>query len=243
MARALNVLINMMEKLPEKAQKTIVLKLVNFGIKYYADIEVKNIDNLEKRKGKPTIYISNHLSNIDGPMINYFLHDYDVAFIAGVKLKEVKMTRLIMQALNTIEINPGTADLKAIKQAIEYLNSGGSLAIFPEGTRSRNAQMSRALKGFVLLAKMSGVDILPIALVGTDKLLPIDDDGMGKETLKKSKVTVAFGQSFSLPKKRDIDVEDFNQYLADYCMVQIAKILPESYQGYYKDKKEELLTL
>ena len=243
MARTVNFLINMVEKLPSNLQKSVILSILNLSIKYYANLEVKNIENLKDRKGKPTIYISNHLSNMDGPVLNYFLQDYDVSFIAGVKLKNVKTTRLIMQALNTIEIKPGTPDMKAIKEAIGHLKEGGSLVIFPEGTRSRSAKMNQALKGFVLLAKMSGASIMPIGLAGTEKLLPINDEGMGKETLHKAKVRISFGKPFKLPKKSDVNVSDFNQYVADYCMLQIAKNLPESYHGYYKDiKEEELLT-
>ena len=244
MARTVNILINLMEKLPEKTQRGIILKILNTSIKYYASLKVKNQNNLVERKGKPTIYIANHLSNMDGPVLNYFLQDYDVAFIAGVKLKKVKTTRLIMQALNTIEIKPGTPDMKAIKEALKHLKSGGSLVIFPEGTRSRLSKMNKALKGFVLLAKMSGASILPIGLAGTEKLLPINDSGMGKESLHKADVLVSFGEPFTLPKKSKVDVTDFNQYIADYCMLQIAKNLPESYQGYYKDfNEEELPTL
>ncbi|MFP4456679.1 MAG: lysophospholipid acyltransferase family protein [Clostridia bacterium] len=243
MARTVNFLINMVERLPEKTQKSVILKILNLSIKYYADLDVKNKSNLKDRKGKPTIYIANHLSNMDGPVLNYLLMDYDVSFIAGVKLKNVKTTRLIMQALNTIEIKPGTPDMKAIKEAIKHLKDGGSLVIFPEGTRSRTAKMNQALKGFVLLAKMSGASIMPIGLAGTEKLLPINDDGMGKETLHKAEVKVSFGELFTLPKKKDVNVNDFNQYIADYCMIQIAKNLPKSYHGYYKGiKEEELLT-
>ncbi len=243
MAKTVNFLINMVEKLPNNLQKSVILKILNLSIKYYADLKAKNIEILKDRKGKPTIYISNHLSNADGPVLNYFLQDYDVSFIAGVKLKNVKTTRLIMQALNTIEIKPGTPDMKAIKGAIKHLKNGGSLVIFPEGTRSRTAKMSQALKGFVLLGKMSGASIMPIGLAGTEKLLPINDEGMGKETLHKAKVRVSFGKPFKLPKKADVNVSDFNQYIADYCMLQIAKNLPKSYHGYYKDLKEkELLT-
>jgi 1-acyl-sn-glycerol-3-phosphate acyltransferase len=233
-----------MEKLPKKTQRKIILRILNTSIKYYANLQVKNIENLRERKGKPTIFIANHLSNMDGPVLNYFLEDYDVAFIAGVKLKKVKTTRLIMQALNTIEIKPGTPDMRAIKEAIKHLKGGGSLVIFPEGTRSREAQMNQALKGFVLLAKMSGASIMPIGLAGTEKLLPINDDGMGKESLHKADVLVSFGKPFTLPKKSKVKVADFNQYIADYCMIQIAKNLPESYHGYYKDfNEEELPTL
>jgi 1-acyl-sn-glycerol-3-phosphate acyltransferase len=244
MSLFINGLINMVDKLPENMRKSVIHSILRSSIKFYATLEVENQNVLEERKKKPTIFVANHLSNIDGPVLNMFLKKHDVAFIAGVKLKDVKITRLIMESLNTIEIKPNSPDMAAVKSAINHLKSGGSLMIFPEGTRSRTASMNRALKGFVLIAKMSGAAIVPIGLSGTDKLLPIKDSDMGRENLRKARVKVTFGDAFTLPKKRDVSVSDFNQYVADYCMLQIAKNLPESYRGYYEGlNEEELLKL
>ncbi len=241
MSQFINGIINMVDKLPENMRKSVINSILKGSIKYYANLQVENIDSIKKRKNKPTIYISNHLSNIDAPVLNLYLRKHNLAYIAGVKLKDVKITRLIMESLNTIEIKPNTPDMAAVKTAINHVKTGGSLVIFPEGTRSRSASMNRALKGFVLIAKMSNAAIVPIGLSGTDKLLPIKDSDMGRENLRKADVKVVFGEPFVLPKKKDVSVADFNQYIADYCMLQIAKNLPESYRGYYKDMNEKAL--
>ena len=125
-------------------------------------------------------------------------------------------------------------DKKAIKASVKLLKSGGSLVIFPEGSRSRGGEMAEALKGFVLLARLSGAAIVPIGLVGTEKLVPIQDGDMGNESMNEAFVQVNFGEPFVLPERTD-DIEDYNRHAADYCMKKIAALLPTAYRGIYGD--------
>ena len=66
----------------------------------------------------------------------------------------------------------GTADRGAIKQAIAELKAGRVMGIFPEGTRAEPGTLLPAEKGFALIAKQTGIPIVPIALEGTAKVLP-----------------------------------------------------------------------
>ena len=239
MSKALNNIITAVSKLPLNMRKPIVRKALNSAIHKYADLHVLGLENLKERKGKATIYISNHLSNVDAPVINLYLRPYGITFIAGVKIQTATLTRLISETISTININPGTADKKAIRESVSLLKSGGSLVIFPEGSRSRSAQMMEASKGFVLLARLSGTAIVPIGLAGTEELVPIRDGEMGNETMQEAAVRVNFGKAFVLPSKEDCPIQDYNRFAADYCMRKIAALLPASYRGYYSNPESE----
>jgi 1-acyl-sn-glycerol-3-phosphate acyltransferase len=200
----------------------------------YAEIKVINKDMIEKRKGIPTVYIGNHLSNIDGVILNNLLKDNDVAFIAGKKLSENTMTKIILEIAKKINISPNSPDKKAISEALNYLNNGGSIFIFPEGTRSRTGSMIKAKKGFLLLAKMSKAEIVPVGIQGTEKLLPINDDDMSKESFNYSKIKVNFGEPFELPMKTKENRQNWKEIATDYSMRKIAELLDPEYRGEYK---------
>jgi len=234
MSLILNMYANLSRILPKSTRVKITNKLMDKFLDKYAEIEVINKEIIEKRKGIPTIYIGNHLSNIDGVILNNLLRDNDVAFIAGKKLSKNTMTKIILETAKKINISPNSPDKRAISEAINYLKNGGSIFIFPEGTRSRTGSMIKAKKGFVLLAKMTKAEIVPVGIQGTEKLLPINGDDMSKESFNYSKVKVNFGEPFELPKKNKDNRENWKEIATEYSMRKIAELLDPEYRGEYK---------
>ena len=71
--------------------------------------------------------------------------------------------------------------------------------MFPEGTRSRTASMIEAKKGVLLIARLTKAKIVPFGLIGTEKLMPINDTDMGAEHFEYAKVDVVFGKPITSP--------------------------------------------
>ena len=69
-----------------------------------------------------------------------------------------------------IERDDPKASLKAIKEGISYIEDGFSLAIFPEGTRSKGPVPGPFQKGALKLATKPGVPIIPVSLNGSYKM-------------------------------------------------------------------------
>lgn len=206
-------------------------------LKKYASIEVHGEEIIQARTGEPTIYISNHLSNMDGIILDRLLDKNNAAFMAGVKLGQNPFTAFFLKTVNYIPINPCSADKNAIKLAIRHLKANGSIIIFPEGTRSRVGSLIEAKKGFILMVKMAKVPVVPIALEGTEKLLPINTADMAGEKLHHSDIKITVGKPFTLPEKSDIpDGTDWEDYCTSYAMYKIAEMLRPEYQGVYKIK-------
>lgn len=237
----MNTLLNSLAKLSKFLPKKLRIKLTNTVINNilnkYATIEYINKDLIKTRRGIPTIYIGNHLSNVDGIILNRLLKDNDICFMAGVKLSKNLLTNLVLETVDTIQITPNSADKKAIKNAIKHLKKGGSIFIFPEGTRSRTSSLIKAKKGFVLLAKMAKCDIVPIGLEGTEKLLPINSKDMSNEKFGYSNVKVIIGEPFSIPIKTEENKDYWINFATEYSMKKIACLLNSKYQGVYKEKK------
>ncbi|NJD01228.1 MAG: 1-acyl-sn-glycerol-3-phosphate acyltransferase, partial [Ruminiclostridium sp.] len=91
---------------------------------------------------------ANHLSNVDGIVLNKVLKKNNVTFIAGKKLNANPFTSIFMKIVKHISISPNSADRKAIKKALTVLSMGESILIFPEGTRSRTGSMIKGKRGF-----------------------------------------------------------------------------------------------
>jgi 1-acyl-sn-glycerol-3-phosphate acyltransferase len=85
------------------------------------------------------------------------------------------MTRRLFPALGLIPIDRAAARqaMAALGVAAEVLDAGHALGIYPEGTRSRDGLLHRGHTGVAQLAMMTGALIVPVGLVGTDRIQPI----------------------------------------------------------------------
>jgi len=230
----LKLLPGAMKVIPFRIRTNVVDRFINFMVDKYADINIINGDIIERRKNKPTIYICNHLSNVDGVILNKVLKDNNVAFMAGVKLQNNPLTNMILETMKTIPIKPNSADKEAIKKALDHLKNNGSIFIFPEGTRSRSSKMIEARSGFVLLCRLSGVEIVPVGIEGTENILPVHSNNMGKEKMNKGYVKITFGEPFKLLEKNKENKEDWKELAKNDAMIKVAKLLEKKYRGVYK---------
>ncbi|MHB1392261.1 MAG: lysophospholipid acyltransferase family protein [Clostridia bacterium] len=232
--KALKRILPLINLMPDSFIRLVGKAATNYVLSKYADIEIHGKEILTERENKPTIFISNHLSNVDGVVLNSMLKNNSAAFMAGIKLGENSFTSFFLKTINHIPITPGSPDKSAIKSALNYLKTGGSIVIFPEGTRSRTGSLINVKKGFILLVKLANVPVVPIALEGTEIVLPINDSDMSGEKLHRSKVKVKVGEPFTLPPKEECPADtDWEKMCADFAMRKIAAMLEPKYQGVY----------
>jgi 1-acyl-sn-glycerol-3-phosphate acyltransferase len=116
-----------------------------------------------------------------------------------------------------------------LREALQYLRSGGALAIAPEGTRSRETHaLLRGRGGTALLASRSGVPVLPVGIWGTDTFI------RDLLHLRRASVFVRIGKPYRLdvsPRAKGPELEA----ATDEIMCAIAALLPPSYRGEYAD--------
>jgi 1-acyl-sn-glycerol-3-phosphate acyltransferase len=77
-----------------------------------------------------------------------------------------------MKKIGNFTINRGVADSKAIRTALALLEEGEWVALFPEGTRSKDGIIKRGKAGSGMLAWKAKVPVVPVALIGSDHILP-----------------------------------------------------------------------
>lgn len=223
--------------LPVCMRKRLVAGTVDRFLKKNARITVEGLENIPGSEN--VIFVSNHLSNADGliyhEILNVSREHGKTFFVAGVKLKGDTVTNMVLDIIPHVSIKPGEPDKNAIRSAISILKEGNSIFVFPEGTRSRTGALIRGRSGAVLIARKSRVKVVPLALTGSEKLLPIDEEGkMGEEKFAKADVRVKIG------KPIDFSVLPREKQNIDYLMREIAGLLPEKYQGVYGDEPNEI---
>ena len=220
--------------LPKAWRRALVRWFLDIVWNRFTDTSVSGVEHIPDG---PCLFIANHLSNADAVSIYRALRPRRVHFLAGVKLKGTTLTRVVMEALDTIPIKPDSPDVEALKRAVDTLRHGKSVLIFPEGTRSRTGRMQRGKRGAALIAKRSGVPIVPIALTGTEQFLPIDDSNMGGEQMRHANVTITVGKPFQLDQLSYTVAEgqDERQAMVDAMMLRLAELLPPAYRGVYDE--------
>lgn len=221
--------------MPKNLVSFLSKNVVDHLINQYATITVNGIEHLSDLK-TPAIFVCNHLSNSDGLVLNQVFKAYDLTFVAGMKLSGNDVTHIGINVVKTTTIEPNSADREGLKKIVELVKRGENLFIFPEGTRSRTGCLIEAKKGILLIAKLTGAPIVPVGLVGTEKLLPINPEGdMSGEKFCKADVKVNIGRPFVIPTNDDgREKKDYEAFVLRFIMLKIAALLPVEYRGVYQ---------
>lgn len=135
-------------------------------------LRVRGLENLDPRQ--PYIFMANHQSNVDIPVVIQSLPGFQLRWIAKKELLRVPLFGWAMWATKHITVdraNPQDA-IKTLERAKERIAAGISVVIFPEGTRSRDGRLLPFKRGGFLIAAKTGVKIVPVTIVGSAALLP-----------------------------------------------------------------------
>ena len=126
----------------------------------------KNINQLEREKG--IIYVCNHQSNLDIPVIVSALH-MDVGFVAKKEMKSWPFFNIWMRKSKCVFLNRENPreGIKDIKEAVKVIKEGYPIVIFPEGERTLDGEILRFKKGSFKLATVTNGIIIPLTLKGT----------------------------------------------------------------------------
>lgn len=154
---------------------------------------VEGLDVLDRTQG-PVLFVSNHASHLDTPLILLSLPDKwrrSTAVAAAADYFFDTWWRAAGSALvfNTFPIERRGGTMATTPG--EVLADGWSLLIFPEGTRSKDGWMARFRLGAASLAVDHGVPVLPVAHRGTFAAMP---RGQGWPSPGRKQLTIRFGE-------------------------------------------------
>lgn len=157
----------------------VQLRIVQCGLKcvaFISGVKLTVIGEENVPKDEPVLYIGNHRSFFD-VVVTYARCPGLTGYIAKDGVNKVPIFRIWMKRLHCIFLKRDDMKegLKVILKAIEYVKSGISICIFPEGTRNKDRDNPTSLlpfkEGSFKIASKTGCKIVPMALIGTADIL------------------------------------------------------------------------
>ena len=194
---------------------------------------VKGLDNVP-REGA-AILASNHLSFSDSIFMPLMVHR-PVVFLAkseyftGTGIKG-KLTALFFRLTNQLPMDRsgGAASAVSLEAGMDVLTHGGLLGIYPEGTRSPDARLYRGKVGVARLALKAGVPVIPVAMIGTDKVQPI-----GKRVPNIRRIGMIFGEPMHFAEYRAMaDDRTIQRKVTDEIMYELMRLSGQEYVDEY----------
>ncbi len=178
-------------------------------------------DNVPSRG--PLIVVANHFSFIDPPLISASV-SRRISFLAKQELFRFLPIKLMISSFGAIPVRRGRSSRYALERCQKLLGRGQTLGIFPENRRSRNGQLQHPQRGVAVLAVRTGAPILPIAIMGSEKVQ------RARDIFRRPSITVVVGRPFHLEPPDEESAEAL-QAQAELVMGRIASLLPESHRG------------
>jgi len=171
------------------------------------------------------LFASNHLSFIDSfaipivaPRTVVFLAKSDYFTGTGIS---GRVRRGFFEGIGAVPVDrhSSRAAQESLDAALEVLQEGRGFGIYPEGTRSRDGRLYKGRTGVAWLALTAGVPIVPVGLVGTDRVMPI-----GSSFPRVAKVRVTFGRPISPEPYAAMPAGKARRLLTDEVMDAIAAL-------------------
>ena len=193
--------------------------------------KVYGLENIPKRGG--AIVVGNHIHNSD-PILMLAATSRPILWMAKAEVWKYPGIRWFANVSGAFPVDRGTFDRDAIRTAIDILNDGLLLGIYPEGTRSTTGGLSEPFAGASLVAIRTNAPIIPCVIVGSDDL-PLNGKKQRARRHRYPQVQVLFGNPFRL-ERNDPEGKRYKlDELTDAIMIELARLLPERMRGIYTD--------
>lgn len=148
-------------------------------------VKVIGAENVPKDGG--ILLCGNHINNLDPPLLGAVC-PRSVHFMAKAELFEAPVLKTILPRIHVFPVKRGAGDRQALRAGLKVLEEGKTMGMFPEGTRSKDGKMGKALSGAGFFALRSSAHVVPCAILGSYRPF--------------SRVTVVFGQPIDFSNLR-----------------------------------------
>jgi len=197
---------------------------------------VEGTENVPATGG--VLLASNHLSFVDSVVIPV-VAPRKVVFLAkeeyftGTGIRG-RMSKAWFEGLGMVPVNreDTRSALGSLDIALEVLGRGDAFGIYPEGTRSRDGRLYRGRTGVAQLALVSGAPIVPVGLIGTERLQPV-----GARWPRLARVTVRFGEPIHVAGRYDgVPPGRARREITDRVMAAIQQLTGQGMAGGYNER-------
>lgn len=184
--------------------------IVSPALHTYFRLNLHGTENVPHSGG--VVAVSNHASYFDPPILSNCV-GRPVAFMAKEELFKIPLLKQGIKLYGAYPVKRRMGDRAALRAATKAIESGWIAAVFLQGTRDPNAQITDPKLGAAWIAAKTQVPLLPVSLWGTEKILT-----KGSALPKPVPITVRIGEVISPPlstKKEDL------QAVTEHCAAVI----------------------
>lgn len=187
----------------------------------------------------PVIFASNHLSFIDSiaipsvaPRRLQFMAKS--TYFQGTGIGGA-ITRRWFTSIGVVPVErgAGAAGQESLEIGTRILESGGAFALYPEGTRSLDGRLYKGRTGVAFLALTTGATVVPVGLLGTDKIQPV-----GTKFPRPHRFTVAFGEPLDLSVHGNPDSGRARRHATDEIMAAIHSLSGQELANAYNESPQ-----
>lgn len=185
-----------------------------------AGVKVKVVGREKLDPGRTYIFMCNHVSNIDAPIVVPLIPVRTSVLVKKELFRMPILGRAMrMASLVPVDRQNREAAVASVRAAAEVVRTGLNMTIFPEGTRSRDGRLLPLKRGPFYLAEETAVPIVPMTIVGTHHIWP-----KGKFAVRPGTATVVFHDPIDPRKFSD------KEALIRAVREAMASALPEEYR-------------
>lgn len=219
------------------------LKYVLLGplLRVFWPTKITGLENIPESGG--AVVASNHLAVVD----SFFLParvKRRIVFLAkseyftgrGVKGK-FKKWFMSGTGQYPVDRSGGSAGQAALNTGIRLLREGKLLGVYPEGTRSPDGRLHKGKTGVARMALEGRVPIVPVAMIGTDKVNPI-----GSKMWWPKRIEIRIGKPLDLSRYDGLAGDRFvERSITDELMYALMELSGQEYVDMYAAKAKELI--
>lgn len=182
-----------------------------------AKVTIKGEENIPSG---PVLIVSNHEGNFDIPVLLGFL-EKPFGFISKVEVEKIPIVYKWMEVMNCVlmDRNDRRQSIKAIRQGISLIKAGHSIAVFPEGTRSKGGPVGEFKAGSLRLGIDAQAPIVPIVIKGTSNLME-----KNKGWIKPGNVTISILPAITPEEYQDVKINDLTIDIENRIKKEIEKL-------------------
>lgn len=173
---------------------------------------------LEHLPVEPAIFVANHQSSLDIPLLGILAQGHPHIWLARGELMETLVIRWILPIFTIVadvtNIRAAALSLRRIFTVLQTTNA--HLMIFPEGSRFDDDQIHPFFNGFVIIAKKMQRPVIPVYIDGLNKVYPRDS-----WFIRRYPVTVIVGQAMHM--RPDESDEHFKERVQSWFFDQLNK--------------------
>ncbi|MCS6919000.1 MAG: 1-acyl-sn-glycerol-3-phosphate acyltransferase [Fimbriimonadales bacterium] len=192
-----------------------VLFAISFRFPFFVWLRIEGRGRVPRRGG--LIVVANHLSLADPPVLWYAAPRH-ICFMGRADIPNIPIVGAVARIAKMVPIKQRSADRNGLKLAVETVQQGEALGIFPEGELSESRDLQPFLPGILLILRQTRAPVLPVGLIGTDRIM-----SYGKLVPKPAfgVVTVRFGEP--IPAEQILSLPTAEAQLA-FLEEQVARL-------------------